>query len=156
MKLNLVAVGISMPSWVTQGFVEYQRRFPKHMPLNLIEIPNLKRGKNSEIKKIIESESQAILKAIPENGHLVILDIPGKQYDTPELAKKLNQWQNIGKDVYIVIGGPEGLSDQIKQTAHESISLSKLTLPHPIVRVIFAEALFRAWSLNNNHPYHRE
>lgn len=155
MKIYMVAVGTSMPDWVKEGFKEYQRRFPRDMPLELIEIPNLKRTKNSDIERITIEEGKAMLK-VCGNGYIVTLDIPGKQHDTHQLAKHLNRWQNDGRDVYLLIGGPEGLSQEVKQAAHESWSVSNLTMPHPLVRVVVAEALYRAWSLNNNHPYHRE
>ncbi|RIY33132.1 23S rRNA (pseudouridine(1915)-N(3))-methyltransferase RlmH [Psittacicella hinzii] len=155
MKIFLVAVGTSMPDWVTTGFKEYQRRFPRDLPLELIEISNKKRGKSADINRITIEEGKELLK-VCGRGYIVTLDIPGKPYDTHQLAKRLNKWQNDGRDVYLLIGGPEGLSDEVKQAAHESWSISNLTMPHPLVRVVVAEALYRAWSLNNNHPYHRE
>ncbi|MFC6276117.1 23S rRNA (pseudouridine(1915)-N(3))-methyltransferase RlmH [Psittacicella hinzii] len=155
MKIYLVAVGTSMPSWITQGFEEYQRRFPRNMPFILIEINNKKRGKGADINRITDEEGKEILKTVG-NGYLVTLDIPGKPYDTHQLAARLEAWQNGGRDVYIVIGGPEGLSKEVKQAAHESWSLSNLTMPHPLVRVVAIEALYRAWSVNNNLPYHRD
>lgn len=156
MKITIVAVGKGMPNWITEGFQEYQRRFPNSMPLELIEITNLKRGKTADVHKITKQEGEAMLKAVAKNSYIVTLDIPGKQYDTPQLAKRLSIWQTLGKDVYLLIGGPEGLSKECKNAANESWSISHLTLPHPLVRVVIAEALYRAWSLLNNHPYHRE
>lgn len=154
MKITIVAVGTGMPNWVKEAFDDYQRRFPRHESITLIEIPNRARGKNADIKRIMEQECQQMLAAC-KGGRIVILDIPGKQYDTYELAHKLQNWQLGGQDVYICIGGPEGFTDEFKKQAHEAISLSKLTLPHPMVRVILIEALYRAWSVNNNLPYHR-
>lgn len=155
MKIQLVAVGCKMPDWITQGFKEYQRRFPKDLPLELVEIPAGKRGKNADIKRILEQEGKAML-AVAERARVVTLDIPGKQWDTPTLAKQLEHWKNDGRDVCLLVGGPEGLSPECKAAAEQSWSLSPLTMPHPLVRVVVAEALYRAWSLTTNHPYHRE
>ncbi len=155
MKIQLVAVGCKMPDWVTKGFKEYQRRFPKDLPLELVEIPAGKRGKNADIKRILEQEGKAML-AVAERARVVTLDIPGKPWDTPTLAKQLEHWKNDGRDVCLLIGGPEGLSPECKAAAEQSWSLSPLTMPHPLVRVVVAEALYRAWSLTTNHPYHRE
>lgn len=145
-----------MPKWVETGFHEYQRRFPKDMPLELIEITAGKRGKNADIARILHKEGQAMLAVIPKGNRIVTLDIPGKQWDTPQLAQQLESWKLDARDVSILIGGPEGLAPECKAAAEQSWSLSPLTLPHPIVRVIMAESLYRAWSLTTNHPYHRE
>lgn len=156
MKIQLVAVGCKMPKWVTEGFEEYQRRFPKDMPLELIEIPAGKRGKNADIKRILQQEGERTLAAIGKGTRIVTLEVLGKPWATPDLAKELEKWQQDGRDVSLLIGGPEGLSDECQAQSEQKWSLSALTLPHPMVRVIVAEALYRAWSLNNNHPYHRE
>ena len=97
-----------------------------------------------------------MLAAIPKGNHIVSLDLPGKNWETPDLAKQLTRWQLDGRDVSLLIGGPEGLSPECKKAANQSWCLSALTLPHPLVRIITAESLYRAWSINNNHPYHRE
>ena len=156
MKLQLIAVGTKMPAWVTQGFQEYQRRFPRDMPLELIEIPAGKRGKNADIARILQKEGEQMLAAIPKGNRIVTLDLPGKNLTTPSLASSMNKWQLDGRDVSLLIGGPEGLAPACKQAAQESWCLSALTLPHPLVRIVVAESLYRAWSVNNNHPYHRE
>ncbi|MGY6773500.1 23S rRNA (pseudouridine(1915)-N(3))-methyltransferase RlmH [Gallibacterium sp. ZY190522] len=156
MKLQLIAVGTKMPTWVNEGFIEYQRRFPKDLPLELIEIPAGKRGKNADIKRILEKEGEAMLAACPKNSLIVTLDIPGKTWTTPQLAQQLESWKQDGRDVCLLIGGPEGLSPECKQAAERSWSLSALTMPHPLVRIVVAESLYRAWSLTTNHPYHRE
>ena len=155
MKLLLITVGTKMPSWVTTGFVEYQRRFPNDMSLELIEIPAGKRGKNADIRRILEKEGQQMLVAAGKS-RIVILDPPGKSLSTPKLAQRLESWKLDGRDVALLIGGPEGLSPECKQAADESWSLSDLTLPHPLVRIVVAESLYRAWSVTANHPYHRE
>ncbi|WP_299811049.1 23S rRNA (pseudouridine(1915)-N(3))-methyltransferase RlmH [uncultured Shewanella sp.] len=156
MKIQLVAVGTRMPDWVETGFKEYQRRFPRDMALELVEIPAGKRGKNADIARILQKEGELMLAAIPKGNHIVSLDLPGKNLTTPQLAEQMNKWLLDGRDVSLLIGGPEGLSPDCKKAAAQSWCLSALTLPHPLVRVIVAESLYRGWSINNNHPYHRE
>ncbi|WP_341503387.1 23S rRNA (pseudouridine(1915)-N(3))-methyltransferase RlmH [Gallaecimonas sp. GXIMD4217] len=155
MRLKLIAVGTKMPAWVQDGFDEYQRRFPRDCALELVEIPAGKRGKNADVARILDKEGQQML-AAAQGCRVVTLDIPGKPWDTHDLARELTRWQHDGRDVAILVGGPEGLSPECKRAAEQSWSLSRLTLPHPLVRIVMAEALYRAWSLNNNHPYHRE
>ncbi|KAB7685882.1 23S rRNA (pseudouridine(1915)-N(3))-methyltransferase RlmH [Plesiomonas shigelloides] len=156
MKLQLVAVGTKMPAWVETGYQEYVRRFPKDMPFELLEIPAGKRGKNADIKRILEKEGEQTLAAIPKGNRIVTLDIPGKPWTTEQLAEQLERWKQDGRDVSFLIGGPEGLAPSCKAAADQSWSLSPLTLPHPLVRVVVAESLYRAWSITANHPYHRE
>ncbi|WP_338509441.1 23S rRNA (pseudouridine(1915)-N(3))-methyltransferase RlmH [Erwinia aphidicola] len=156
MKLQLVAVGTKMPDWVQTGFMEYLRRFPKDMPFELTEVPAGKRGKNADIKRILEKEGEMMLAATGKGNRIVTLDIPGQQWETPQLASQLERWKQDGRDVSLLIGGPEGLSPACKAAAEQSWSLSALTLPHPLVRVLVAESLYRAWSITANHPYHRE
>ncbi|KAE8175839.1 MULTISPECIES: 23S rRNA (pseudouridine(1915)-N(3))-methyltransferase RlmH [Photobacterium] len=156
MRLQLIAVGTKMPKWVEDGYKEYSRRFPKDMPLELIEISAGKRGKNADIPRILQKEGEAMLAAVAKGNRIVTLDIPGKRWDTGQLAQQLDAWKLDGRDVSILIGGPEGLSPACKAAAEQSWSLSPLTLPHPLVRVVMAESLYRAWSVTANHPYHRE
>lgn len=156
MKLQLIAVGNKMPTWVTTAFNDYMGRFPKDMPLELIEIPAGKRTKNADIPRILDKEGELMLASCGKGNRIVTLDIPGKPWDTPELSQQLERWKLDGRDVSLLIGGPEGLSPACKQAAEQSWSLSSLTLPHPLVRVIVAESLYRAWSITANHPYHRE
>lgn len=156
MRLTLYAVGNKMPTWVTQGFQEYSRRFPRDVSFHLVEISPGKRGKNADITRILEKEGELLLAAIPKGHRIVTLEVEGKYWTTPELAEQLQKWQIDGRDVALLIGGPEGLSPACINTSEQKWSLSALTLPHPMVRVIVAESLYRAWSVNNNHPYHRE
>ncbi|QIQ21648.1 23S rRNA (pseudouridine(1915)-N(3))-methyltransferase RlmH [Zophobihabitans entericus] len=156
MKLQLIAVGNKMPQWVTTAFKDYSDRFPKDLPFELIEIPAGKRTKNADIPRILEKEGEQMLSACGKGNKIITLDIPGKPWDTPELASQLERWKLDGRDISLLIGGPEGLSPACKQAAEQSWSLSPLTLPHPLVRVIVAESLYRAWSITANHPYHRE
>ena len=122
MKLQLVAVGTKMPDWVQTGFTEYLRRFPKDMPFELVEIPAGKRGKNADIKRILDKEGELMLAAAGKN-RIVTLDIPGKPWDTPQLAHELERWKQDGRDVSLLIGGPEGLSPACKAAAEQSWSL---------------------------------
>ena len=156
MRIQLIAVGTKMPSWVEQGFSEYVRRFPSDMPLQLAEIPAGKRGKNADIKRVLQKEGELTLSAIPKGNRIVTLEVTGKPWDTPKLAQQMSAWQMDGRDVSLLIGGPEGLAPECIAASEQKWSLSALTLPHPLVRIIVAESLYRAWSVNNNHPYHRE
>lgn len=155
MKLQLLATGNKMPVWVNQGFDHYGDRFPKDMPLKLVEIPAEKRGKNADITRILDKEGQQLL-AHAGKSHIVTLDVVGQPWNSQQLAAQLTTWQQNSRDVSLLIGGPEGLSDACKAAAAQSWSLSALTLPHPLVRIIVAESLYRAWSLLNHHPYHRQ
>lgn len=156
MRIQLIAVGTKMPGWVEQGYQEYARRFPNDMPLQLLEIPAGKRGKNADIKRILLKEGELTLAAIPKGNRIVTLEVTGKPWDTPNLAKNMQNWQMDGRDVSLLIGGPEGLAPECIAASEQKWSLSALTLPHPLVRIVVAESLYRAWSLNTNHPYHRE
>ena len=155
MQINLISVGNKMPGWVQQGYDEYSKRMPKECSLALKEVLPGKRGKNSDIARIVRDEGKRMIQAIPAKSHVVTLDIPGKPWTTPELSVSMKRWMESGQNVALMIGGPEGLSDSVRDIARESWSLSKMTFPHPIVRVLVAEQLYRAWSILNNHPYHR-
>lgn len=117
MKLQLVAVGTKMPDWVQTGFMEYLRRFPKDMPFELIEVTAGKRGKNADIKRILEKEGEAMLAAVGKGNRIVTLDIPGQPWETPQLAQQLERWKLDGRDVSLLIGGPEGLAPACKAAA---------------------------------------
>lgn len=155
MKLKLLAVGQKMPQWVSDGYQEYARRLPRDCSLNLIEIAPAKRGKTSQPQQWMQEESKRILSHIDASDHVVALDVVGKSWSTPELADNLATWQNQGSDVSLVIGGPDGLDPACLHRANQRWSLSALTLPHPLVRVLLAEQLYRAWTILQNHPYHR-
>ncbi|GAC26453.1 23S rRNA (pseudouridine(1915)-N(3))-methyltransferase RlmH [Paraglaciecola mesophila] len=156
MRIQLIAVGSKMPSWVEQGYQQYVKRFPSDMPLSLTEIPAGKRGKNADIKRILHKEGELTMAAIPKGNRIVTLEVTGKPWDTPMLASNMQKWQMDGRDVSLLIGGPEGLAPECIAASEQKWSLSSLTLPHPLVRIIVAESLYRAWSVNTNHPYHRE
>jgi len=155
MQIYLITIGQKMPSWVKQGYDEYAKRMPRECELVLKEIPAGKRGKNSDVSRIVRDEGERMLAALPKSCHIVTLDIPGKPWTTPNLSEAMRRWLDSGQDIALLIGGPEGLADSVKQAANQSWSLSKLTLPHPLVRIVVAEQIYRAWSIINNHPYHR-
>lgn len=144
-----------MPGWVQQGYDEYAKRLPRECELVLKEIAPGKRGKNADLARIVRDEGERMLAAIPAAAHVVTLDIPGKAWNTEQLAEAMRRWLAGGQPVALLVGGPEGLAEAARQRAQESWSLSKLTFPHPLVRIIVAEQIYRAHSLINNHPYHR-
>lgn len=155
MHIEIIAVGQKMPDWVNTGFADYAGRFSADLSLKLTEIPLQKRSSASQLAAARHKEASQIRTALQGVDHIVILDIPGRQHSSETLATRLQYWQEHYRRVALVIGGPEGIADDIKAMAQESWSLGKLTLPHPLVRIVVAEALFRAWSINRNHPYHR-
>lgn len=144
-----------MPGWVQQGYDEYAKRLPRECELVLKEVAPGKRSKNSDIARIVKDEGERMIAVIPSGAHIVTLDIPGYHWTTPELAKAMQRWREGGQAVALLVGGPEGLADSVRPLARESWSLSTLTFPHPLVRIVVAEQLYRAWSILNNHPYHR-
>lgn len=155
MKIQVCAVGTRMPGWVDAGFEEFSRRMPRECMLALTEIrPEPRSGK--PVAALQAAEEARIRAAIGPRSRMVVLDEHGAEVTTRDLAERLERWQTDGGDVAIVIGGPDGLSAALKRDAAESLRLSSLTLPHALVRVLLAEALYRAWSLTRNHPYHRE
>ena len=156
MKLFVAAVGTRMPDWVEAGFQEYAKRFPRDCALDLIEVRAEPRTTGKTPAAMMEQEATRLRQAIPPRTRLVILDERGEDMTSRRLAERLQKWQDGGDDVAFVIGGPDGLAPILKQSAHETMRLSSLTLPHAMVRVMLAEALYRAWSLLNNHPYHRD
>ncbi len=143
-----------MPSWVNEGFAEYAQRLPREIKLELIEIPLAVRGKNADLERARNAEGEKLLTR--SQGTLrVMLDERGQSWTSASLAKNLQAWMQSARDVSLLVGGPDGHSDALKSAADQSWSLSKLTLPHALVRVVLAEQIYRAWSLSANHPYHR-
>lgn len=155
MRIHLLAIGSKMPGWVNTGTNEYANRMPPQCQLVIREIPAEKRTKNSDLKRIREAEGEKLLAAIPAGSLVVALDVKGKSWSTEQLSQQLDSWMMGGRDVALLVGGPEGLSNACRQRADISWSLSALTFPHPLVRIVVAEQLFRAWSILSNHPYHR-
>ena len=144
-----------MPDWVEVASNDYNKRLPAEIKINSILLPLIKRGKNPDIPRIIRDESRKILAAIPKGSLLVVLDVAGKSISTMKLSAILEGWLQQAQDVSIVIGGPDGVSDELLAEASLKLSLSALTFPHPLVRIILLEQIYRAWSILNNHPYHR-
>lgn len=156
MKLLIVAVGTRMPQWVEAGFEEFARRMPRELPLHLLEVKAEPRTTGKTVEAMMAAEAVRIEAALPARCRRVILDERGADITTKALAQRLEAWQGEGEDVALIVGGPDGLAPDLKATAHERVRLSSLTLPHALVRPLLAEALYRAWSVLKNHPYHRE
>ncbi|MEH6544660.1 MAG: 23S rRNA (pseudouridine(1915)-N(3))-methyltransferase RlmH [Porticoccaceae bacterium] len=155
MRIRVIAVGGKMPDWVSTPVKEYSRRLPRELALEWIEVPLGKRHKGGGSAQAIAEESKALLRAVAERDTVIALDVRGKAWTTEQLAGELAGWQASGDHYSILIGGPDGLSDDCYQRARLRWSLSPLTLPHPLVRVLLAEQLYRAWSINAGHPYHK-
>lgn len=156
MKLLVVAVGHRMPAWVEAGFDEFARRMPRELPLQLIEVKAEPRTTGKTVEAMMAAEAARIEAVLPARCRRLILDERGSDLTTVALARRLEAWQGDGQDVALIVGGPDGLAPELKATAAESLRLSSLTLPHALVRPLLAEALYRAWSVTKNHPYHRE
>ena len=156
MQINIVAVGTRQPDWVNKGMDEYLKRFPAELKLQLLQIPAVKRSKKDNSQKIMKQEADRIVSALPGSHRLVVLDESGKTKTTRELARTLEAWMQEGINTSFVIGGADGVDNDLKQQADELWSLSAYTLPHGLVRIMLAEQLYRACSLLRNHPYHRQ
>ena len=154
-KITLIAFGSKMPAWVNTAVVEFSKRLKEFAHFTLIEIPLIKRGKITDLSRIMEKESALMNEAIPPNVTLVALAIDGKTLGSEELAKKILAIQQVSHHLCLLIGGPEGHSQAVLARCQEKWSLSKLTLPHPLARIVLLEAIFRAFTINNNHPYHK-
>lgn len=155
MRMHVLAVGTRMPTWVDAGFDDYAQRFPAHCRLELREIAAVRRGKNADLARIAETEAERLIDQIPERAHVVALERSGRVRSTDDLAAALRTWLGRESDIAFLIGGPEGLAPSCMKRAHEVWSLSALTLPHALARVLLAEQLYRAYSLVHNLPYHR-
>jgi 23S rRNA (pseudouridine1915-N3)-methyltransferase len=155
MQLIIAAVGHKMPSWIEAGFAEYAKRMPPECRLQLKEIKPVERSGGRTAETVMAQERTRIEAAIPKASRIVALDERGKDITTVQLSKYLTQWQQDGRDVTFVIGGADGLDAQFKAGADLLLRISSLTLPHGMVRVLLAEQLYRAWSITQNHPYHR-
>ena len=156
MQLYVIAVGKRMPAWGREAYTEFNKRLPGELRLKLVEIPPVTRGKTVSRAKITAEEDRRIRAAIPADSRVIVLDEKGSQFDSRSLAKKISSWQQQGLKISFIIGGADGLHESIKKSADLVWSLSSLTLPHALVRVIVAEQIYRAWTIHNNHPYHRE
>ncbi|GGD54651.1 MULTISPECIES: 23S rRNA (pseudouridine(1915)-N(3))-methyltransferase RlmH [Caballeronia] len=155
MKLVILAVGHKMPDWITNGFDEYAKRMPPELRIELKEIKPEQRSSGRNAESVMAAEKQRIEAALPKNARVVALDERGRDWTTMQLANALPGWQQDGRDVAFVIGGADGLAPEVKARAEIMLRVSSLTLPHGMVRVLLAEQLYRAWSITQNHPYHR-
>lgn len=155
MRLRILAAGQRLPGWIGEGYAEYAKRMPRECRMELTEIPLGVRGRSAPVDKARESEGEKMLGALRGPERVVALDVQGRQYDTEALAGMMGGWMQEGRDVCFLIGGPDGLAPPCLQRADLSWSLSRLTLPHGLVRVVLAEQLYRAWTLLQGHPYHR-
>jgi len=155
MKISLISVGTKMPNWVQQGFAEYEKRIKRDLGFSLIEVPLSRRAKNQSIDQCLQKEGEAILAQIPRDTRVVALDVLGKSLSTEELASKIGGFKMQGQSLCLLVGGPDGLSPACLSVAHERWSLSALTLPHPLVRILISEQLYRASAILSGHPYHR-
>ncbi len=155
MKLLLVAVGQRQPAWADEAYQDYAKRFPPDLRLELKAVKAEPRsGKTAE--QLMAAEAVRIEAALPKGVRRVVLDEHGTRLTTVQLAQRLTAWTHDGRDVALIVGGPDGLAPPLKASADEALRLSDLTLPHAFVRVLLAEALYRAWTVTINHPYHRE
>jgi len=155
MKLWLVAVGQRQPAWAEAAYAEFAKRFPPEMRLELKAVKAEPRG-GKTAEQLMAAEAARIEAAVPRGARRVVLDEHGTRLTTAQLSQRLTAWQHDGRDVALLIGGPDGLDATLKASADEALRLSDLTLPHAFVRVLLAEALYRAWTVTVNHPYHRE
>lgn len=155
MHIRLLAVGDRQPAWVDDAFGIYSDRFPREWKFRLDTIATVRRSKNDKSRQAMDSEGEKILGKLNAGELVVLLDERGKQFTSKGLATKLAEWQSDGRDLCFVIGGPDGVPDACRRNAHFTWSLSELTLPHGMARVLLAEQLYRAWSLQSGHPYHR-
>jgi 23S rRNA (pseudouridine1915-N3)-methyltransferase len=155
MKLVILAVGHKMPDWITNGFDEYAKRMPPELRIELKEIKPEQRSSGRNAESVMAAEKQRIEAALPKQARVIALDERGRDWTTMQLAGALPGWQQEGRDVAFVIGGADGLDPAVKSRAELLLRVSSLTLPHGMVRVLLAEQLYRAWSITQNHPYHR-
>lgn len=156
MKLLLVAVGQRLPAWADEAYADYAKRFPPELRLELKAVKTESRQSGKPVDALMAAEAQRIEAAIPRGARRVVLDERGTRVTTVQLAERLKAWQLDGRDAALLVGGPDGLAPTLRASADESLRLSDLTLPHAFVRVMLAEALYRAWTLSIGHPYHRE
>lgn len=156
MHIRLLAVGDRQPAWVESAFTEYVQRLPRQWQFRLQVIAPGKRTKSGAHAGAVETEGQKLLAQVRSIDNVVLLDERGKQHTSVEFSARLGDWQRDGRDVVFVIGGPDGVSAECRARSDNCLSLSALTLPHGLARVLFAEQLYRAWSIDAGHPYHRE
>ncbi len=155
MIIRILAIGTKMPAWVNDGFNEYAKRISGSLSLELLEISAEKRFKTADIQRLTEKEGDKLLTAIKPTHKVIALDVKGASWSTEQLSTHLQKWQTDGRNIDLLIGGPDGLADACLEKAELKWSLSPLTLPHPLVRIVLAEQIYRALSILQHHPYHR-
>jgi 23S rRNA (pseudouridine1915-N3)-methyltransferase len=155
MRIYLISSGNRMPRWVQEGYGEYAKRMPPECALQLVEIAPGRRGKGMDVQRAMAEEGERMLRAVPKGARVIALDVGGRSWSTEQLSGQLSGWLTEGRDLALLVGGPEGLAPACLERAGGLWSLSSLTFPHPLVRVVLAEQLYRAWSLLKGHPYHR-
>ena len=155
MRIRIIAVGSKMPDWVEQGYAEYAKRMPRDCVVEMVELPLAQRTKNTDIAKAIEKEGEAILAIIAKGEKVIALDVKGAPWSTEQVAEHMTSWKMSGSNFCLLIGGPDGLAPACVAIATAKWSLSALTLPHPLVRIVVIEQLYRACTILQNHPYHK-
>ena len=155
MHIRIITIGTKMPSWVKAACNEYLKRIPNELNVDIIELPMKQRSKKINISMALLQEGEAMMKTIGANDKVIALDLRGRNWKTEELAKKIEGWKQSGDDFSLLIGGPDGISENCIERADILWSLSSLTFPHPLVRVLLIEQIYRASTINNGHPYHR-
>lgn len=155
MRIRLLTITHKSPSWIQEGYEEYAKRLPASCALELVEIAAEKRTANADLARIAVREGEKMLAQIKPNHRVIALDVKGKLWSTEQLSERLAEWQQDGRNIDLLVGGPEGLAAACLQKAEEKWSLSPLTFPHILVKLIVAEQIYRAHSILQNHPYHR-
>lgn len=155
MRMRLIALGSKMPEWVNTGYADYAKRLPRDWAVELVALPLAGRGKSTSPQVAMEKEADAMLAAIGKGDRVVALEVGGRAWNTGELADQLSRWRMSGSNYSLLIGGPDGLAPRCRALADLQWSLSPLTLPHPLVRLVVIEQLYRAYSILHNHPYHK-
>ncbi len=156
MQIDLIAVGKKMPTWIESGFKEYAKRLPKNINFKLIEITPATRSKNNNADNYKQKEQEKIEAALSPKSIIIALDERGKSINSQQLANQLQIWNDDNQYISLIIGGADGLDESLKKKANQLWSLSAMTLPHGLVRVMIVEQIYRAWTITQNHPYHRE
>ena len=155
MKIKLICVGTRMPAWVEAGVAEYRKRLPADFELLVTEVPLAQRSKSADLARALEKEGDACLKIIGAKDFIIAMDVQGIMQSTEQLAESLGKLRDSGRNIAMLVGGPDGLAPACLKAAHARWSLSGLTFPHPVVRIILAEQIYRAWRILAGHPYHR-
>lgn len=155
MRVRIIAVGTKMPAWVQDASQDYLKRFPREWAVEFVELPLGHRGKGQDTAKAIAKEGENMLAAIDDRDYVIALDVQGKSWSTEQLSEQMANWQMQGSNIALLVGGPDGLARNCVERAQQRWSLSALTLPHPLVRVLLAEQLYRGWTILKNHPYHK-